>query len=182
MAARLILSQLARVRFSYAVRCYDAVALTVGAATLSKWIRRGFESRQRYVRRKMPYKDPKRQSEYQMKWGRRRREEWFAANGPCVDCGTWDNLQIDHIDPATKVSHNIWSWSAERRAAELAKCAVRCHPCHVVKTWATITPEKVERRRRATVAYNKSRVLSDATRAKMSESAKKRHARERNAR
>lgn len=29
------------------------------------------------------------------------------------------------------MSHKIWSWTAERRNAELAKCKVKCHRCHV---------------------------------------------------
>ena len=29
-----------------------------------------------------------------------RRQEWLSDNGPCVSCGTWDNLEIDHIDPS----------------------------------------------------------------------------------
>lgn len=65
---------------------------------------------------------------------KQRRNEWLAANGPCVDCGNWDDLRVDHVVAADKVSHRIWSWSAARREAELAKCVVRCLPCHVAKT------------------------------------------------
>jgi len=82
----------------------------------------------------MPYADPAKQSEYQVAWAKRRRDEWFAENGPCVDCGSWDDLRLDHVDASLKVDHKLWSWSAERRAAELEKCVARCHPCHVKKT------------------------------------------------
>jgi hypothetical protein len=43
-------------------------------------------------------------------------------------------LELDHVDPALKVSHRVWSWARERREAELAKCQVLCHDCHVAKT------------------------------------------------
>lgn len=46
-------------------------------------------------------------------------------------------MQVDHADASTKVSHNVWSWAEERREAELAKCVVRCQPCHVKKTTAS---------------------------------------------
>ncbi|AYD87555.1 HNH endonuclease [Mycobacterium phage Salacia] len=45
-------------------------------------------------------------------------------------------LNLDHIDPTKKVSHNIWSWSQVRRDAEIAKCQVLCLPCHKDKTAA----------------------------------------------
>lgn len=82
----------------------------------------------------MPYADPDLQRKYQREWIKRRREEWIQENGPCVDCGSWDDPEVDHIDPATKVSHNVWSWSAERRAIELSKCVVRCHTHHMEKS------------------------------------------------
>lgn len=83
---------------------------------------------------RMPYLDPARQLEYQRQWMARRRADWLAANGPCVDCGTWERLQVDHVDAAIKVTHRVWSWAKVRREAELAKCEVRCHSCHVSKT------------------------------------------------
>jgi hypothetical protein len=82
----------------------------------------------------MPFADREQKNKYQRDLVAQRRAEWFAANGPCVDCGTWENLRVDHVDATTKVTHRVFTWSATRREAELAKCAVRCHPCHVVKT------------------------------------------------
>jgi hypothetical protein len=82
----------------------------------------------------MPYGDSDRQRRYQNEWIKRRRLDWLEANGPCVDCGTWDELQVDHVDAGQKVSHRVWSWKKERREAELAKCVVRCEPCHRTKT------------------------------------------------
>jgi 5-methylcytosine-specific restriction endonuclease McrA len=82
----------------------------------------------------MPYIDHAKQNEYQRKWLAVRRTAWLAANGPCVTCGSVEDLQVDHRDPALKVDHKVWSWSEERRAAELAKCQVLCKQCHLEKT------------------------------------------------
>jgi 5-methylcytosine-specific restriction endonuclease McrA len=71
--------------------------------------------------------------EYQRKWIAARRAEWFLDKY-CVKCGSIDDLEIDHIDSSTKISNSIWSWSAVRRDAELAKCQVLCHKCHWEKT------------------------------------------------
>ena len=82
----------------------------------------------------VPYKDPDRQREYMRKWIAARRVAWLRENGPCADCSTWEDLQVDHMNAAAKVSHRIWSWSEARRAGELAKCVVRCQSCHAKKT------------------------------------------------
>lgn len=82
----------------------------------------------------MPYRDSARQAAYQAAWLRRRREAWFATAGPCVRCGSTDDLELDHIDPTKKASHNVWSWRKERREAELAKCQVLCGVCHLAKS------------------------------------------------
>jgi hypothetical protein len=84
----------------------------------------------------MPFKDPADHREYVRQWTARRRTAWFAEHGPCVDCGSWNDLQLDHVDAATKVSHRVWSWSEARRLPELAKCVARCRPCHLKKTVA----------------------------------------------
>lgn len=74
------------------------------------------------------------QRQYQRAWWKNRRATWLVANGPCCRCGSIENLEVDHIDSLQKVSHNLWSWSEERRNAELVKCQVLCHGCHVEKT------------------------------------------------
>lgn len=94
----------------------------------------------------MPYKSHYAKNEYQREWVRK---NWLAAiellGGKCVQCGTTESLEIDHIDPATKVSHRIWSWSKERRLAELKKCQILCSGCHKRKTleYAGIAPSKI---------------------------------------
>jgi hypothetical protein len=81
----------------------------------------------------MPCRTREEQRAYQRAWVARRRKDWLEANGPCVRCGSSENLEVDHVDRAQKVSHKVWSWSAVRREAELAKCQVLCQPCHVKK-------------------------------------------------
>lgn len=82
----------------------------------------------------MGYKDPEKQRQYQREWMARRRQKWIDENGPCSKCGSPDDLQVDHLDPSQKINHRVWSWSSERREAELAKCQVLCNDCHVKKT------------------------------------------------
>lgn len=77
----------------------------------------------------MPLRDEKKRS-YQRDWWHRRRTAWLAANGPCAICGSSYKLEVDHLDPAAKVSHRVWSWSESRRKAELEKCRVLCQKCH----------------------------------------------------
>jgi hypothetical protein len=67
---------------------------------------------------------------YQRSWVARRRADWLQENGPCLWCGSWEKLEIDHVDPALKVTHQIWSWSGPRREGELTKCRVLCYACH----------------------------------------------------
>jgi hypothetical protein len=82
------------------------------------------------------YKNPDRQRRYARYWMKLRRKEWFAANGPCKQCGSAERLELDHIDPATKTTHVVWSWAKARRESELAKCQALCHDCHKAKTIA----------------------------------------------
>lgn len=73
---------------------------------------------------------------YQRKWIAARRANFFNAQC-CAGCGSTTSttrLELDHIDPKTKVSHNIWSWSEARRNEEIAKCQVLCTDCHKAKT------------------------------------------------
>ena len=82
----------------------------------------------------MPYKDPEKQRAYQRRYKDDRRKEWLRENGPCRECGSWDRLEVDHVDPSTKLSHRIWTWAKARREAELEKCQVLCFKCHREKT------------------------------------------------
>lgn len=87
----------------------------------------------------MSYRDPVKQRTHQAKWIAKRRSDWILANGPCVECGSWDDPQLDHIDRSQKVSHKIWSWSEERFEIEAAKCQVLCRRCHKNKTYSELS-------------------------------------------
>lgn len=83
----------------------------------------------------MGYKDKEVDRAYHREWVRKRRASFFHGKC-CVKCGSIQRLELDHIDPKTKVTHAIWTWSEERRNNELAKCQVLCHDCHMTKTLA----------------------------------------------
>lgn len=71
------------------------------------------------------------------RYARRRSEAISDLGGACTDCGSTDALEFDHVDPATKeygVAKILASGSAEKVKKELAKCVLRCHPCHRAKT------------------------------------------------
>lgn len=71
---------------------------------------------------------------------KKRKDKWFKDHGPCVQCGSWENLEIDHVKPGAKDpiltvhSDRIWQWGERRREAELTKCQVLCYSCHKVKS------------------------------------------------
>lgn len=82
----------------------------------------------------MSYKDPEQQKKWQREDRAKKRTQWLLENGPCKHCGSWENLNVDHIDPKLKISHSVWSWTKVRRDIELAKCQVLCFPCHTIKS------------------------------------------------
>ena len=73
---------------------------------------------------------------YQREWMSARRTAWIEANGPCAQCGSSKDLEVDHIDPSLKEYNprEIWSRRAEVREHELAKCQVLCRACHKAKS------------------------------------------------
>ena len=95
----------------------------------------------------MPYLELEKKNEYQRQWVAARRKEFFLDKR-CAKCGSDIDLELDHIDPSTKVSHAIWSWSKRRRDEELLKCQVLCNRCHKAKTSAS----HIERREHGTKA------------------------------
>ena len=78
----------------------------------------------------MPILDRELRRKYAREWVAKRRNSWFNNNGPCRRCWSYDNLELHHLDPKEKESHNIWSWSEERRNKELEKCIILCEHCH----------------------------------------------------
>jgi|SRR6516164_5497046 len=93
-------------------------------------------------RQTVGYKDPEQRRKYAREWKAARRADWFKGK-MCVNCSSAELLELDHIDPKQKVSHKIWSWSVQRREAELAKCQILCRVCHE-KTSAAVLPRGEE--------------------------------------
>lgn len=91
----------------------------------------------------MAYKNKQKQLEYQVQWMKNRRDSWLSENGPCKNCGSEDNLEVDHINPIEKIDHKVWSWSEIRRREELAKCQVLCKKCHKEKTRNTFLENRI---------------------------------------
>jgi len=82
----------------------------------------------------MGYKDKEKQRRYQREWMRKRRQYYFKDK-ECIDCGSRENLEIDHIDPNKKWTHSFWSYSWEKIYKELEKCQILCSSCHKQKTF-----------------------------------------------
>lgn len=61
----------------------------------------------------------------------------------CVDCGSTTELEVDHVDPSKKLVEigKIWSYSKDRFLSEITKCALRCKPCHQIKTSTFLSVE-----------------------------------------
>ena len=67
------------------------------------------------------------------------RQEWIEKlGGKCVDCGTTEDLQFDHVDASTKEISisTVLTYAAPKVEAEMAKCELRCSSCHREKTAA----------------------------------------------
>lgn len=110
--------------------------------------------------------------EYQRAWAQQRRDAWLTAHGPCP-CGSHENLEIDHIDPAKKSHPIIWTWSRARLDAELEKCQVLCRACHLKKSVAF---RAAKLRHGTSTMYEDHGCRCDACRAYKSARNKKRYA------
>jgi 5-methylcytosine-specific restriction endonuclease McrA len=87
------------------------------------------------VRSREEYNEYMRQ--YMKNWYDRRHAQAIEQlGGKCARCGTTENLQFDHVDPATKTMDiaKMWTASEERFQKELAKCQLLCEECHKKKT------------------------------------------------
>lgn len=66
------------------------------------------------------------------------KRQWAVAylGGKCTHCGSTGNLEVDHIDPHEKTMGltRMTRVTQERFVAELDKCQLLCHDCHVQKT------------------------------------------------
>lgn len=99
-----------------------------GRLTVTPWMRASHTLY--YV--DVPYSNLAQQREYQRNWIAARRDAWLMEHGPCVSCGSTENLEIDHVDRETKrfSPREIWSRTEATRLDELAKCQVLCQSCH----------------------------------------------------
>lgn len=77
-------------------------------------------------------------TEYQKTRYKRRRDEAISSlGGCCVRCSSTENLELDHIVASTKeydIGKILGGGSEAKVQAELAKCQVLCHDCHVQKS------------------------------------------------
>lgn len=76
--------------------------------------------------------------QYQMNRYYERRAMFIAElGGVCVQCGTTELLEFDHINPEEK-SFNVGDRLSNRSEAvlrvEIAKCQLLCGPCHKEKS------------------------------------------------
>jgi hypothetical protein len=77
--------------------------------------------------------------QYMKDWyDRRHAEAVEALGGRCAKCPIADDVEFDHIDPATKTMTiaRMWTASEERFRVELAKCQLLCQMHHLEKTLA----------------------------------------------
>jgi hypothetical protein len=74
--------------------------------------------------------------EYMLERYRARREEAIEKLGGKCSCGETQNLQFDHIDPATKnfTIAKLPSVNEKDFWAEIDKCQLLCAPCHEHKS------------------------------------------------
>lgn len=92
----------------------------------------------------MPYADKDRNRECKRLWRRAKRAAWMSER-VCVQCGATEQLEIHHIDPATKITSAMWDRNQEFLDTELAKCEVLCRACHRVKTTAYLRAKALAR-------------------------------------
>ena len=70
------------------------------------------------------------------RWHKRRNDAIEQLGGKCINCGSSENLEFDHIDadlksfPLSKFS----SASKIKWQEELNKCQLLCHECHMKKS------------------------------------------------
>lgn len=72
-------------------------------------------------------------AEYDLtRYYRRHQEAVTYLGGSCIDCGSVELLEFDHVDPDTKQFNvsAIMLHGDAKLYAELAKCVLRCTNCH----------------------------------------------------
>lgn len=89
-------------------------------------------------------RDIENKNRYQRKWHKDRRNEILnELGGKCAQCGSTDELEIDHIDPTLKLfkPSKIVNMGIANplRQAEIDKCQLLCNTCHKAKTIQQLT-------------------------------------------
>jgi len=91
----------------------------------------------------MPYKDKIKDKEYQRKYQKvyqkkryEREKSTLIAKlgGKCFMCGTTENLEFDHSSRSGKNFAITAKMHSKELDAELKKCQLLCHKCHLKKT------------------------------------------------
>lgn len=85
----------------------------------------------------MDWNDKEQVREYHRRYSRKRRGAIIDyLGGKCVECGTAERLEFDHIDPEQKsfdIKANLTLSNPEVRE-ELEKCQLLCYDCHRAKS------------------------------------------------
>ena len=70
-------------------------------------------------------------------WKAAKRERYIQyLGGKCIDCGSTEKLEFDHVDPSTmsfRIAGNIGRNDLDLMK-EIKKCQLLCKKCHVLKT------------------------------------------------
>lgn len=80
--------------------------------------------------------NPERSSYWLNRYRDRMREGMEYLGGVCVECGSDEGLEFDHIDPTTKSFTLTVEWGRAKSVwwNELQKCQLLCKDCHLKKT------------------------------------------------
>lgn len=78
-------------------------------------------------------------NDYMKRRYRERRALAFELlGGHCVNCGTDQSLEIDHVEregvPQNQKFGKLWNMALERFVKELEKCQLLCYDCHILKS------------------------------------------------
>ncbi len=71
------------------------------------------------------------------RYHRRRSEALERLGGRCVQCGSTESLEFDHIEPRDKgfsLGRAFATWAEARLIDEVAKCQILCGLCHKEKS------------------------------------------------